>query len=335
MAIESSCFVLASRPYGMPSPANFRLEKFTPGTPGKNEVLLKSWYISVDPYMRGRMNDTKSYTAPYEVGQPIKGSVVSTVIESGSKSLLPGDIVTGTLPWATYCIENADKLRKIEIQKIHPGYFLGILGMPGYTAYFGMMDICRPQRGETAVISGAAGAVGLVAGQIAKILGAKVIGIAGSDEKCRILKEEFGFDESLNYKTSKSIRKDLAKLCPEGVDVYYDNVGGEITEGVVANLDFHSRIALCGQISQINNTKIPAGNFIMPMLLTRSVKLQGFIVRNYSDRFEEAGLQLTEWFKSGKLKYTQTIIDGFEKLPEAFLGLFSGLNTGKLLVRTE
>jgi len=330
-----SQFVLASRPIGLPTSDNFRLEKISLGELKENEVLLKSWYISVDPYMRGRMNSVKSYAASFEVDQPIKGGILAKVIESKSKSVLAGDVVVGTLPWATYSIEKADNLRKVDVQKIPPGYYLGILGMPGITAYFGMMEICKPVKGDTVVISGAAGAVGIVAGQIAKLQGTRVIGITGSDEKCRLLKEQFGYDEAINYKTSKSIRKELAILCPEGVDAYFDNVGGEITEAVAANLDFHARIALCGQISQYNNAKPYVGYSILPHLLTRSVLLQGFIVSNYSTRFGEAVSHLTQWLNEGKLKYTETILDGFDKLPDAFLGLFSGKNQGKMLIKTE
>lgn len=333
--MNSSQFVLASRPIGLPSSQNFRLEKISLGELKENEVLLKSWYISVDPYMRGRMNSVKSYAASFEVDEPIRGAIVAKVIESKSKSVLTGDIVVGMLPWATYSIENVENLRKIDIQKIPPSYYLGVLGMPGFTAYFGMMEICKPQKGDTVVISGAAGAVGIVAGQIAKIKGCRVIGIAGSDEKCRLLKEQFGFDETINYKTSKSIRKEIAALCPESVDAYFDNVGGEITEAVVASLDFHARIALCGQISQYNNSKPALGYSILPHLLTRSVLLQGFIVSNYSERFGEAITHLTKWFNDGKLKYTETIIEGFDNLPDAFLGLFSGKNHGKMLVKIE
>ena len=333
--MESQQIVLASRPLGMPSTDNFRMEKVILNKIKENEVLLKPWYISVDPYMRGRMNTAKSYAASFEVNNPINGGIVAKVVESKSNSLLAGDCVVGTLPWATYCIEKAENLHKVDIQNVPPGYYLGILGMPGFTAYFGMMDICKPLKGETVVVSGAAGAVGIVAGQIAKIQGTKVIGIAGSDEKCQFLKKEFGMDEAINYKTTKSLRKELAILCPEGVDIYFDNVGGEITEAVAANLDFHARIALCGQISQYNNSKPYIGYSILPHLLTRSVKLQGFIVRDYGSRFPEAELQLSLWQKAGKLKYTETIIEGFDKLPEAFLGLFSGRNLGKMLVKTE
>jgi NADPH:quinone reductase len=327
--------VLASRPKGLPVSDNFRFENSDLGELKENEVLLKSVYISVDPYMRGRMNDVKSYAASFEVDQPIRGGIVAKVIESKSKSILEGDAVFGMLPWSTFCIEKAENLRKIDIQKFPPGYYLGVLGMPGFTAYFGMMEIGKPKKGETVVVSGAAGAVGIVAGQIAKIQGSIVIGIAGSDEKCSLLKQQFGYDEAINYKTSKSVRKELASHCPEGVDVYFDNVGGEITDAVVSNLNFHSRIVLCGQISQYNNTKPYSGPSLLPMLLTRSVKLQGFIVSNYSDRFGEALTSLTQWLIAGKLKYKETIIEGFEKLPDAFLGLFSGKNQGKMLIRTE
>jgi NADPH-dependent curcumin reductase CurA len=333
--METSHFVLASRPLGMPSADNFRLEKTVLNDLQENEVLLKPWYLSVDPYMRGRMNSAKSYAASFEVNQPIRGGAIAKVIESRNSNLLKGDVVTGTLPWATYCIEKAENLRKIVIGNVSPGYYLGILGMPGITAYIGMMVICKPVSGETVVVSGAAGAVGIAAGQIAKIQGARVIGTAGTDEKCRLLKEQFGFDDAINYKTSKSLRKEIAILCPEGVDVYFDNVGGEVTEAVVGSLDFHARIALCGQISQYNNTKPSVGYSILPHLLTRSVMLQGFIVSNYSDRFSEALTHLTKWLNEGKIKYTETVIDGFENLPEAFLGLFKGSNQGKMLVKTE
>lgn len=320
----------------MPTHENFKLERVKLNELNDNEILLKALYISVDPYMRGRMNESKSYVAAYKVGEPIKGGVIAEVIDSRGNKIRKGDIVTsGSLPWATYFVSDESDLRKIDIHRFPPEYYLGVLGMPGFTAYFGMLDICKPQAGETVVVSGAAGAVGIVAGQIAKLRGAKVIGIAGSDEKCRMLEEEFGFDATINYKASKSIRKDLGKICPEGVDAYFDNVGGDITEGVAANLDFHARIALCGQISQYNNTKLPAGNMIMAWLLTKSACLQGFIVRNYTSRFDEAFSYLSNLVSEGKLKYTQTIASGFDKLPDSFLGLFSGINKGKMLVKIE
>ncbi|MBK8883155.1 MAG: NADP-dependent oxidoreductase [Bacteroidales bacterium] len=333
--MNSREIVLASRPLGLPSTGNFRTESKILDKPGNNEVLLKAWYFSVDPYMRGRMSNVKSYAPSFEVDKPIKGGVVARVIESRSKLFAEGDCVIGILPWATYCIEKAENLRKVDTQMFPPGYHLGILGMPGLTAYFGIMEIGKPKPGETVVISGAAGAVGIVAGQIAKLQGAYVAGIAGTDEKCKLLTDEYRFDVALNYKTSKALRKDIAASCLNGVDVYFDNVGGEVTDAVVANLNNHSRFVLCGQISQYNNTRIAMSPAMLPVFLTRSVMLQGFIVGNYSTRFDEARVQLTEWVSKGQLKYTETIIHGFDKLPETFISLFSGKNQGKMLVKTE
>ena len=333
--MDARQIVLASRPLGLPSSGNFRTEPMVLDKLNDDEVLLKSWYFSVDPYMRSRMSNVKSYAPSFDVDKPIKGGVVARVIESRSKSLLEGDTVVGILPWATYCIEKTENLRKVDTTSYPPGYHLGILGMPGLTAYFGIMEIGKPRPGETVVVSGAAGAVGIVAGQIAKLQGAFVAGIAGSDEKCKLLTDEFGFNTAINYKTCKTLRKDIAAACPNGVDVYFDNVGGEITDAVVANLNNHSRFVLCGQISQYNNTRISTGPAILPVFLTRSVMLQGFIVRNFSDRFEDAMKQLTKWINEGKLKYKETVIFGFDKLPETFIGLFSGKNQGKMLVKTE
>jgi NADPH:quinone reductase len=333
--MKSRQIVLASRPHGLPSLENFRFEDSETGKLMNNQVLLKTWYISVDPYMRGRMNDVKSYSASFQLDQPITGSAVAEVIESRSNFFFEGDIVSGMLPWATYCVERADKLRKVDIRSVPPGYYLGILGMPGLTAYFGMTEIGKPGKSDTVVVSGAAGAVGIVAGQIAKIKGSKVVGIAGSDEKCKLLKEQFGFDEAINYKTEKSMTKAIADVCPDGVDVYYDNVGGEITDAVIANLNFHSRIVLCGQISLYNSTTIPMGPRVFPQLLTKSTLVQGFIIGNYSERFGEAFAILNRWIIEGKLKYTQTIIQGFDKLPDAFIELFSGKNQGKMIVETR
>jgi NADPH-dependent curcumin reductase CurA len=333
--METTQIVLASRPLGLPTQANFRTETMVLGNPGDNEVLLKSWYISVDPYMRGRMSNAKSYAASFEVDNPIRGSILARVIESRSNLLAAGDTVVGVLPWSTYSIEKAENLRKVDTKSFPPGYHLGILGMPGLTAYFGIMEIGRPKRGETVVISGAAGAVGIVAGQIAKLQGATVLGIAGTDEKCKMLTDQFGFNAALNYKTSKALRKEIAAACPQGVDVYFDNVGGEITDAVVASLNNRARFVLCGQISQYNNTKISTGPAILPIFLTRSVMLQGFIVGNYSNRFGEALTQLNKWVSEGSLRYTETVVHGFNKLPDTFISLFSGKNLGKMLVKTE
>ena len=324
--------VLASRPRGLPTLDNFKFENFELSTLKAGEVLLKGLYYSVDPYMRGRMNDAKSYAPPFQVGQPLAGGVIARVTESKSGHFNNGDIVLGNLPWREEIITSEGNIRTVNADIAPLSYYLGILGMTGLTAYFGLIDICKPKPGETVVVSGAAGAVGVVVGQIAKIYGCHVVGIAGSDEKTSLLKTEFGFDEAINYKTSKDITAAIADACPKGVDIYFDNVGGVISDAVINNINFHARIALCGQISQYNSTETEIGPRIQTMLLTRSVLMQGFIVGNYQSRFPEGQGHLAQWVKEGKLKFTETIVHGFHQLPDALLGLFKGENTGKMIV---
>ena len=331
--MKSKQIVLASRPKGTPTLANFRTETIDLPEIKKGEVLLKPNFYSVDPYMRGRMNDAKSYAEPFQIDQALKGGVTATVVESKSDNFKIGDVVVGTLPWSEQCVASEKGLQKIDISTAPESYYLGVLGMTGLTAYFGLMHIGKPKKGETVVVSGAAGAVGVVVGQIAKIQGCRVIGIAGSDEKVALLKEKFGFDEAINYKTTNNLTEDIAKFCPKGVDIYYDNVGGEISDAVIANINFNARIALCGQISLYNSSEIPVGPRIQPMLLTRSVLMQGFIVGNYSADFPEGIKHLSEWVKDGKLKFSETIENGFDNLPKALLGLFKGENTGKMIVK--
>ncbi len=330
--MKTKQIVLASRPTGLPTLKNFRFEEIDLPQINKGEILLKGMFYSVDPYMRGRMNDTKSYAAPYQIDQPIVGAVVALVSESKSDMFKKGDVVFGSLPWHETFIASEKDIRKVDVSTTRPSYYLGILGMPGLTAYFGLMRIGKPKAGETVVISGAAGAVGVVVGQIAKIYGCHVVGIAGTDEKVKTLKTEFGFDEVINYKTTKDMNKAIAKACPKGVDVYFDNVGGEISDAVISNINFHARIALCGQISTYNATDVPMGPRIQPMLLTRSVLMQGFIVGNYQSLFLEGTQQLAEWLTEGKVKYTETVEHGFDNLPNALLGLFKGENMGKMVV---
>ncbi|WP_017732675.1 NADP-dependent oxidoreductase [Nafulsella turpanensis] len=324
--------VLASRPKGEPTKDNFRFEDLELPALREGEVLLQPLFMSVDPYMRGRMNEGKSYVAPYEVGQPIDGGVIARVVESRSNELAEGDTVLGTLPWAEKSIEQARKLRKVDPQLAPVSWYLGILGMPGLTAYFGLLDIGQPKEGETVVVSGAAGAVGTVVGQIARIKGCRVVGIAGTDEKVELLKKEFGYDEVINYKTVGDMGQALKTACPDGVDVYFDNVGGDITDAVIARINFHARIVLCGQIALYNETRVPVGPRFLPLILTRSALIKGFIVSNYSKRWPEGIQQLASWIKEGRLHYKETKIKGFEKLPEAFLGLFEGKNQGKMLI---
>ena len=325
--------ILASRPKGMPSKNNFDFKDSDLPTLEDGSLHLKGLYYSVDPYMRGRMNDAKSYVPPFKVGEPIEGAVIAEVLESKSPNFKKGDKVQARLPWKTEMVSKADKLQKIDDSIAPASYYLSILGMTGLTAYFGFLDIGKPIPGDTVVVSGAAGAVGSVVGQIAKIKACHAVGIAGSDAKVKMLKEKFGFDAAINYKTTEDIKGAIAEACPNGVDIYFDNVGGPISDAVIANVNFHARIPLCGQISLYNATETPKGPRLQPMLLTRSVLMQGFIIGNYSDRFPEGIKQLAEWVKEGKLTFEETIVEGFDKLPEAFLGLFHGDNKGKMVVK--
>jgi NADPH-dependent curcumin reductase CurA len=300
--------VLAGRPNGVPTQENFRTEAVNLQELKSDEVLIKGLFYSVDPYMRGRMNDVKSYSPPFQVDAPISGGVVGEVEESKSADYKKGDIVLGMLPWATQSIVSSKEIRKIDTSLAPASYYLGILGMPGLTAYFGLIDIGKPKSGDT-------------------------VGIAGSDDKISMLKDEFHFDEVINYKATANIGEAIKKACPDGVDIYFDNVGGEISDAVIANINFHARIVLCGQISLYNSTERPVGPRLQPMLLTRSVLMQGFIVSNYQSRFPEGIVQLSQWVKEGKLTYKETIMNGFDQLPQAFIALFAGTNTGKMIVK--
>lgn len=325
--------LLAERPKGMPDDSTFKFVETEVPEPKDGEVLVRALYLSVDPYMRGRMSAAKSYVEPFEVGKALIGGVVGKVVKSNDPNFIEGDYVTGMLKWADYTAAKGKHLQKIDPDVAPITTALYVTGMPGLTAYFGLLDIGKPQAGETVVVSGAAGAVGMVVGQIAKLKGCRVVGIAGSDEKIAYLKNELGFDEVINYKTTKNIREDLKAACPKGIDVYFDNVGGEITDAVLSLLNFHARVALCGQIAHYNDTEIEKGPRVLPYLLTRSVLLKGFIVSNYDDQAEEGVKQLAEWLREGKIKYKETIYEGLENAPNAFLGLFRGDNLGKMLVK--
>ena len=330
--MKTEQIVLAARPKGMPTIADFRVETVELPALNEGDLLLQGLYYSVDPYMRGRMNDAKSYAPPYQVDMPIYGGVVAKVVNSRSGVFREGDMVTGALPWQVNMVVEAKAVKKVDISVAPASYYLGVLGMTGLTAYIGLVDIGKPKAGETVVVSGAAGAVGVVVGQLAKIYGCHVVGIAGSDEKCSLLKKNYGFDEAINYKTTADMKKAIAETCPNGVDIYFDNVGGAISDAVIGNINFHARIPLCGQIALYNSTAIPVGPRLQPMLLTRSVLMQGFIVFNYQHRFPEVLPQLTQWVKEGKIKFQETIVHGFHQLPAAFLALFTGDNTGKMIV---
>jgi NADPH:quinone reductase len=270
---------------------------------------------------------------PYKLHEPILGGVVAEVVESRNSQLPQGTVVMGNLPWQTYSVSNGKGLTPVDPNLAPLSYHLGILGMPGLTAYCGLLFIGDPKPGETVVVSGAAGAVGTVVGQIARIKGCRVVGIAGSDEKINYLKQDLGFDEAINYKTTSDIQQALATACPNGVDVYFDNVGGEISDAVYSLLNNFARIAVCGQISFYNATSPPTGPRVEPILLKTKSLMKGFIVSDYMDRFGEAATGLAGWLKEGKLQYEESIVEGFDQLPHAFLGLFKGENIGKQLVK--
>ncbi|MCB2408079.1 NADP-dependent oxidoreductase [Hymenobacter lucidus] len=331
--MKTNVIRLASRPQGLPTAEQFQFDTLDLAVPAAGQVLLKTRYVSVDPYMRGRMNEGKSYVPPFVVGEPIAGGVVAEVIESQNEALPVGSVVVGNLPWQEFILSDGKGLNRIPADKAPVSYFLGLLGMPGLTAYFGLLDICQPKAGETVVVSGAAGAVGMIVGQLAKIQGARVIGTAGSDEKVAYLRQ-LGFDEAINYKTA-NIAEALAAAAPAGVDCYFDNVGGPITDAVYDLLNKHARIALCGQISSYNDTETPVGPRPEGKLLKTSSKLQGFIVSDYLSRWPEGVQKLTEWYGQGKLQTEETITEGFNQIPAAFLGLFKGENTGKALVKVS
>ncbi|HKB66434.1 MAG TPA: NADP-dependent oxidoreductase [Pyrinomonadaceae bacterium] len=322
----------ASRPAGMPTVDNFNIVDADTPQLNDGEVLVRTLYISVDPYLRGRMREGRSYVPPFQIGEVIRSGVVGEVIESRAPEFAPGDIVTGMLSWRLYNAARPLELRKVDPRVASITTALGILGMPGLTAYFGLLDIGKPKEGETVVVSGAAGAVGTAVCQIAKIKGCRAVGIAGSDEKNQYLTAELGVDAAVNYKNAEMSRA-LKQACPKGVDVYFDNVGGEISDAVMPLLNHGARIVLCGQISLYNLDKPDVGPRPQPFLLVNSALMKGFIITDYSARFAEGVMNLAQWLIAGKLKYAETVVEGFENTPQAFIGLFSGANLGKQIVK--
>lgn len=326
-------FTLAARPVGMPRESDFQLvsEPLPPLSDG--QVLLRTQYLSVDPYMRGRMTGVRTYADPVDIGQTMVGGTVGEVMESRNANLQVGDVVTGYWGWQEFALSDGKGLRKLDPNLAPPSTALGILGMPGMTAYFGFLEICQPKPGETVVVSGAAGAVGSLVGQIAKIKGCRAVGIAGSDPKIAWLTGELGFDAAFNYKTTDDYVTRLKELCPHGIDCYFDNVGGPISDAVFPVINDKARIAICGQISQYNLAKPEPGPRILGYLLTKSAKAQGFIISQFMDRFPEGMAQMAKWIKEGKIKYRETFVEGFENAPRALIGVLSGDNTGKMIVK--
>ena len=329
--MENKRVLLASRPTGWVTEANFRLDSVPVPEPKDGEVLVKNLWLSLDPYMRGRMNDTKSYAAKQEIDAVMVGGTVGEVIESKNPKFKPGDKVVGMFGWQQYGCSDGAGLNKIDASRVPMQAFLGVLGMPGVTAWVGLLDICQPKAGETVVVSAASGAVGSVVGQIAKLKGCRAVGIAGGKAKCDYVVKELGFDACVDYKAGR-LNEDLKAATPNGIDCYFENVGGEILDAVLRRMNAFSRIAVCGLISQYNATE-PYGVKTFQSILVNRIKVQGFIVSDRMELWAKALPELISWVASGKIKYRESVADGLENAPKAFIGLLKGENFGKQLVR--
>jgi len=324
--------LLNKRPHGTPTVNDFKIINAEDPTAKDGEILLKTTYVSVDPYLRGRMNETKSYVHPFELNKPIQSGVIAEVIDSKHADFKKGDFVSGNLNWSEYQTSNGKGLHKVSSSDAKLSNYLGILGMTGLTAYLGLIKIGLPKEDETIVVSAAGGAVGTVVGQIGKLMGCKVVGITGSDEKVALLTSTFKFDHAINYKTTKDLKEAVKSACPEGVDIYFDNVGGEISDAVLANINKYARLPVCGAISSYNKTEVPLGPRLQPIILTKSATMKGFIIGDLSEHFPSATKQLTAWLNENKISFSETIIEGFDNIPQAFIDLFEGKNKGKMIV---
>jgi NADPH-dependent curcumin reductase CurA len=325
--------LLDKRPIGLPKLSDFKFVTEDIPEINSGEILLKIIYVSVDPYLRGRMNDVKSYIPPFELHKPIASGVIAQVLESENENFKKGDFVSGMLPWMEIQVSDGDGLYTVDPEKAPLSAYLGILGITGLTAYLGLTEIGKPKKGETLVVSGAAGAVGSIVGQIGKIMGLKVVGIAGTDEKVHMLTSDFGFDEAINYNTTANMVQALATTCPEGIDIYFDNVGGAISEAVLFNINKFARLIQCGSISAYNETSLPKSIAVHSFLVRKSALMQGFIIFDFAAKYPEAMQQLGQWLNEGKITHVETMREGFEAIPQAFIDLFDGKNKGKMLVK--
>ncbi|MFH4619621.1 NADP-dependent oxidoreductase [Vibrio furnissii] len=331
--------VLASRPVGAPTKQDFRLETVTQPQPGEGEVLLRTIYLSLDPYMRGRMSDAKSYADPVALNAVMVGGTVCQVEVSHHPDFAVGEWVLAYTGWQRYAISNGDGLLKLGTQPTHPSFALGIMGMPGFTAYMGLLDIGQPKAGETIVVAAATGPVGATVGQIGKIKGCRVVGVAGGEDKCRHAVDVLGFDACIDHKAD-DFAEQLAQACPQGIDVYFENVGGKVFDAVMPLLNTKARIPLCGLVSQYNATALPEGpdrlSSLMGMLLVKRIKMQGFIIfDDYGHRYNEFAQDMSQWLAEGKMQYREQIVQGLAQAPTAFMGLLEGKNFGKLVIEVN
>ena len=324
---------LVSRPSGWPTHENFELVEVDVPKLEPGQVLVRNTVMSVDPYMRGRMNDTKSYIPPFEIGEPLDGGAVGEVIASESDTVSVGDVVQHQLGWREHAVLDASHVRRIDTSSIPASAYLGVLGMPGHTAYTGLVRIAGLKEGDTVFVSGAAGAVGSLVGQIARNLGAaRVVGSAGSKEKISYVVDELGFDSAFDYH-DEAVGRQLRRHAPGGIDVYFDNVGGDHLEGAIANMKDFGRIALCGAIADYNATEATPGPRNMWLIVPRRLKLQGFIVMDHRDLAKEYFTKAADWIREGRLKFRETYVDGLDQAVDAFLDMHRGGNIGKMLVR--
>jgi NADPH-dependent curcumin reductase len=335
MNLTNHEFRLAARPVGMPRRSDWNYTEEPVKDPGPGEVLVKTLYLSLDPAMRGWMNEGRSYIAPVGIGEVMRASGAGRVIASGNPAFAVGDHVTGLLGAQEYALisaEGAKGLTKVDPKLVPLPVYVGALGITGLTAYFGLLEVGQPKAGDTVVISGAAGATGMVAGQIAKIKGCRAVGIAGGPEKCNYIVKELGFDAAIDYK-SENVIEGLRNHCPKGVNVYFDNVGGDILDAVLTQLARGARVVICGAISQYNSTTGIKGPSNYLSLLVNSARMEGFVVFNYQSRYGEAAREMAGWMMTGKLKSKEDIVEGFQTFPDTLLKLFRGENVGKLMIK--
>jgi hypothetical protein len=324
--------LLKSRPTGAPSAANFELVQTPAPEPKDGEVLLKTLYLSLDPYMRGRMNDGPSYAAPAEVGKPMVGGTVSQIVSSRKAGFAEGDIVASYVGWQDYAVSDGSGLTKLDPKIVQPlSLALGLLGMPGMTAYAGLMEIGQPKPGETVVVSAASGAVGSVVGQLAKLNGCRAVGIAGGPDKCRHVVETLGFDACVDHQ-GDNLRERIAAAAPKGIDIYFENVGGAVQRALWPLLNNFSRVPVCGMIADYNNPAPSPGPDLRTVLVKR-MTVRGFIVTELWPKYPNATAELATWYHQGKIKYREDVVEGLEKAPDSFLGLLQGKNFGKLVVK--
>ena len=331
--------VLASRPVGAPTKDDFRLEEAATPVPKEGEVLLRSIYLSLDPYMRGRMNDAPSYAPPVAINEVMVGATVCQVAASKNPDFETGEWVLAYSGWQLYALSDGSDLTKLGKKPEKPSYALGILGMPGFTAYMGLLDIGKPKAGDTLVVAAAAGPVGATVGQIGRLKGCRVVGVAGTAQKCSYVKETLGFDECLDHK-DPDLADLLKQACPDGIDIYYENVGGKVFDAVLPLLNVGARVPVCGLVSIYNATKLPDGpdrlSVLMGTILVKRITMKGFIIfDDYGPRYDEFTKAMSDMLGAGKIHYREQVVDGLESAPEAFIGMLEGQNFGKLVVKVN